>query len=113
MELWAIARYDLRLDEAEFWQLTPRQFVALQRRREEHYERLSMTGLAGIASGLTGGLNAGKKSNGQIQPKTIEDAAPSVGLMPLLNRCLVPYRVILNPAVQLPVRFILTTIILE
>ena len=74
MELWAIARYDLRLGESEFWQLTPRQFIALQRRKEEHYERLSMTGLAGIASGLTGGLSGSKKSNGRIQPKTVEEA---------------------------------------
>ena len=32
MRLWAVARYDLRLTEEEFWRLTPRQFFALQDR---------------------------------------------------------------------------------
>lgn len=33
--LWAVARYDLRISEAEFWKLTPRALEALLARNKE------------------------------------------------------------------------------
>jgi len=33
--LWAVGRYDLRLTDAEFWGMVPRQFAALMDRRKD------------------------------------------------------------------------------
>ena len=41
-ELWATARYDLRLSDAEFSRLTLRQFVALQKRWNDAELRLDL-----------------------------------------------------------------------
>lgn len=38
--MWAMARVDLGLDESSFWRLTPRQFDALIRRKNQEYDLL-------------------------------------------------------------------------
>jgi hypothetical protein len=38
LSLWATARYDLRLSDAEFYALTPREFDALVKRDKRHTE---------------------------------------------------------------------------
>jgi hypothetical protein len=38
LSLWATSRYDLRLTDAEFYALTPRQFDALTKRRTREQE---------------------------------------------------------------------------
>lgn len=39
LELWAIARYDLKLSDREFWDLSADQFSALLKRRSIELER--------------------------------------------------------------------------
>jgi hypothetical protein len=46
--LWSEARYDLRLSDAEFLALTPRQFSLLRKRRDAEHERQEL--LFGIIS---------------------------------------------------------------
>lgn len=38
MEIWAVGRYDLRLSEQEFWNLTLKQFNALLERHRINFE---------------------------------------------------------------------------
>lgn len=51
LDLWANARYDLHLSEAEFWHLTGRQLSALSRRRRQHDDREQI--LVGILASTT------------------------------------------------------------
>ncbi len=56
-QLWSFGRYCLRLSTDEFWDLTPREFEALQSRYQDEQDWLNYRAAlvsSVIASGLTG-----------------------------------------------------------
>lgn len=71
MQLWSVARYDLRLTDDEFYAMTPRQLDALLKRNKQAVEHEQL--LAGIIASTT----ANHSLNPPKTPCTPADFMPS------------------------------------
>ena len=72
MTVWAVARYDLHLEEDDFWRLTPAQFDALHRRHLAAEEREDLR--AGIVASTI--ANANRDPKRRKQPFKPQDFMP-------------------------------------
>ena len=71
MTFWAVGRFDLRLSEEEFWQMSPQEFMALHDRWIVEQE-LQDSRAALITATIINGIGAfGSKRRKQVEPKDL------------------------------------------